>query len=145
MIREAAFAPVFASFRSILGDVIYEAAQARDDEAQGELLAFMLKHDSGWNVYVAEVQDTVVGFVSVQLKSETGVGELGLNAVHPSFAGKGIGHKLYDFALVQMRDAGMKVAMVATGADPSHAPARKAYRKSGFAIEIGAVWMYRQL
>ena len=32
-IRQAAFAPVFASFRSILGDEIYELAQAHEDEA----------------------------------------------------------------------------------------------------------------
>ena len=37
-VRLAAFAPVFASFRSILGEDIYDLAQARDDEAQGELL-----------------------------------------------------------------------------------------------------------
>jgi hypothetical protein len=38
-IRKAAFAPVFASFRSILGDEIYEIAQAREDEGQKDLLA----------------------------------------------------------------------------------------------------------
>jgi hypothetical protein len=32
-IRRAAFAPVFASFRSILGDEIYDLAQRREDEA----------------------------------------------------------------------------------------------------------------
>lgn len=37
-IREAAFAPVFASFRAILGDALYEAVQAREDGAQAELL-----------------------------------------------------------------------------------------------------------
>lgn len=34
-IRQAAFAPVFASFRSILGEDIYKLAQAPKDERQG--------------------------------------------------------------------------------------------------------------
>ena len=38
-VRRVAFAPVFASFRSILGDDIYNLAQAREDEAQAGYLA----------------------------------------------------------------------------------------------------------
>ena len=144
-IRRAAFAPVFASFRSILGDEIYAAAQARDDEAQGDLLASMLTAESPWEVYVAEVAEDIVGFVSVQLNRDTTVGEIGLNAVDPAHAGKGIGTELYNFSVVRMREAGMKVATVGTGGDPSHAPARRAYQKAGFGAEIPSVWMYRKL
>src|SRR5688572_24508102 len=97
-IRRAAFAPVFASFRSILGDEIYAAAQARDDEAQGYYLASMLKAGAPWEVYVAEVAGDVVGFVSVQLNRDTKVGEIGLNAVDPAHAGKGVGTEMYDFS-----------------------------------------------
>ena len=38
-VRRAAFAPVFASFRAILGKEISEVTQARDDEAQAQYLA----------------------------------------------------------------------------------------------------------
>jgi hypothetical protein len=38
----AAFAPVFASFRAILGEEISEVTQARDDQAQAEYLASLL-------------------------------------------------------------------------------------------------------
>ena len=144
-IRQAAFAPVFASFRSILGDEIYAAAQARDDEAQGDLLDSMLKAGTPWEVYVAEVADDVVGFVSVQLNRDTKVGEIGLNAVDPAHAGKGVGTEMYDFSITRMKEAGMKVATVGTGGDPSHAPARRAYQKAGFGVEIPSVWMYRKL
>ena len=136
VIREAAFAPVFASFRSILGDEIYSLAQAPADESQEGLLASMLTSDSKWEVYVAELQNEVVGFVSVRLDTETRVGEVGLNAVHPSYAGRGIGTQLYDFAVARMKEAGMRVATVSTGGDPSHAPARRAYEKAGFSVEI---------
>lgn len=144
-IRRAAFAPVFASFRAILGDVIYEIAQRRSDEAQAGLLTSMLAPGSGWEVYAAERDGVVVGFVSVQLDAETTVGEIGLNAVDPAFAGRGVGTAMYEFAVARMVAAGMKVATVGTGGDPSHAPARRAYRKAGFVAEIPSVWMCRDL
>jgi ribosomal protein S18 acetylase RimI-like enzyme len=144
-IRRAAFAPVFASFRSILGDEIYAAAQAREDEAQGGLLASMLAAGSGWEVYAAELAGQIVGFVSVQLNHDTHVGEIGLNAVDPAHAGKGVGTEMYNFSVGRMKEAGMLVATVGTGGDPSHAPARRAYRKAGFNVEIPSVWMCRKL
>jgi hypothetical protein len=69
-VRRAAFAPVFASFRAILGEDIYHLAQAREDEAQARYLASLLAPDSGWEVYVAERAGIVVGFVSVQLNRD---------------------------------------------------------------------------
>ena len=144
-IRRASFAPIFASFRRILGHEIYELAQAREDEGQGELLRSMLAENSGWDVYVATVSDEVVGFVSIRNNDETKVGEIGLNAVDPQYAGSGIGTTMYRFAVSQMRKAGMKVATVATGGDSSHEPARRAYRKAGFSVEIPSVWMCQKL
>jgi ribosomal protein S18 acetylase RimI-like enzyme len=144
-VRQAAFAPVFAAFRAMLGEDIYALAQAREDEAQGELLISLLAPASGWEVYAAERAETVVGFVAIQLNHETHVGEIGLNAVHPDHAGQGIGTAMYHFALARMKEAGMRVATVATGGDPSHAPARRAYEKAGFAVRIPSVWLCRKL
>lgn len=144
-VRQAAFAPVFASFRSILGEDIYKLAQAPEDESQGELLVSLLAPESGWEVYAAEMAGTVVGFVAIQLNQETQVGEIGLNAVHPDYAGKGIGTAMYDFAIARMKEADMRVATVATGGDPSHAPARRAYEKAGFTVQIPSVWLCRKL
>ena len=131
-VRRAAFAPVFASFRAILGDDISQVTQARDDQAQAEYLASLLIPDSGWELYVAEHAGLVVGFVSVQLNRETSIGEIGLNAVHPDWAG--CGHWYCDVrprrARSAMRVAGMRVATVSTGGDSSHAPARRAYTES---------------
>ena len=144
-VRQAAFAPVFASFRSILGEDIYNLAQAREDEAQGALLASLLAPASCWEVYVADRTGVVVGFVSLRLHLDTQVGEIGLNAVHPAYAGKGIGTAMYEFAITRMKEAGMRVATVATGGDASHAPARRAYEKAGFTVQIPSVWLCRKL
>jgi ribosomal protein S18 acetylase RimI-like enzyme len=145
-IRQAAFAPVFASFREILGEEIYRRAQAHEDEKQGALLTSLLREDSGWEVYCAQdAGGEVVGFVSLQLDADRLVGEIGLNAVHPEHAGKGIGTSLYQHCVERMKAAGMRVATVATGGDPSHAPARRAYVKAGFDVEFPNVWMCRLL
>ncbi|MBX2811021.1 MAG: GNAT family N-acetyltransferase [Myxococcales bacterium] len=144
-LREEAFFPVFASFRKILGDEIYELAQKREDNKQSELLSSMFSSESEWDLYVVEVQNEIVGFVSIKINQETTVGEIGLNAVKPSHSGKGIGTKMYDFANAEMKAAGMRVATVATGGDESHAPARRAYEKSGFDVQIPSVWYCRTL
>lgn len=144
-VRRAAFAPVFASFRAILGEGIYQLTQTRADEAQADYLAALLAPNSGWEVYVAEQADIVVGFVSVQLNRETTIGEIGLNAVHPDSTGAGIGTTMYDFTVARMREAGMRVATVSTGGDISHAPARRAYEKAGFTVGIPSVWLCQKL
>ncbi|MGR3277974.1 GNAT family N-acetyltransferase [Acaryochloris marina NIES-2412] len=144
-IRKVAFVPVFASFRKILGDDIYNLAQAHEDEAQGDLLASLLDPDSDWKVYTAAIDSTVVGFVSFQLNLDRKVGEIGLNAVDPNHSGRGIGTIMYNFAIAKMKEAGMQVATVATGGDPSHAPARRAYEKAGFTVQIPSVWLCQKL
>ena len=62
---------MFASFHAILGEDLYNLAQAREDEAQAQLLASLLAPDSGWEVYAAERASVVVGFVAVQLNPDT--------------------------------------------------------------------------
>ena len=138
-IRQAAFEPVFASFREILGDELYERVQGRADAEQAELLRSFFTEDSVWEVFVAELDAEVVGFVAVRVDANTEVGEIGLNAVHPSHAGRGIGTAMYEFALDLMRRKGARAATVATGGDPSHAPARRAYEKVGFDRGIPSV------
>ena len=144
-IRQKAFRPVFASFQNILGDEIYSIAQEPEDNKQSELLSSMLAPDSEWQLFVFELSQQVIGFVSVQLGRETKVGEIGLNAVHPDYSGKGFGTEMYKFAIEIMKESGMQVATVATGGDISHAPARRAYEKSGFSVQIPSVWMCQKL
>lgn len=144
-IRQASFEPVFASFKHILGNKIYDLAQAEEDRAQEKLLAELFDENSEWELYIAEYEGAPVGFLSLNLDPATHVGEIGLNAIHPDSTGNGLGTKMYEFALQRMRESGMKVATVATGGDPSHHPARAAYRKAGFDKEIPSVWMCKLL
>jgi len=144
-IRAAAFAPIFSSFRVLLGDEIYDLAQRREDEAQADLLASLIAGGPPWQLYVASEGEDLVGFVAVRIDHETGCGEIGLSAVDPAAAGRGVGTAMYDYAVAVMRGSGMRVATVATGADASHAPARRAYEKAGFDRAVPSVWMCRRL
>jgi len=98
-IREAAFEPVFASFKKIPGDVIYEAAQAHEDADQENALTSMFDEECVWRVTIAESDGAVVGFVAVRIDEENGFGEIGPNAIAPQFAGKGFGTVMYEHAL----------------------------------------------
>lgn len=52
---------------------------------------------------------------------------------------------MYDFAIKKMKEASMQVATVSTVRDPSHAPARRAYEKAGFILQIPSVWLCQKL
>lgn len=144
-IRAAAFAPVFASFRAIVGPEIAALGLATAEAEQGQLLDSICATGSGHEVRVACVGEAIGGFVSWKLTPDQLTGEITLNAVHPDHGGKGIGAALYNLALAAMREAGMKLATVGTGGDPSHEPARRAYEKAGFGAAIPSLYMYRVL
>ncbi len=144
-IRLRAFQPIFDSFRNILGTTIYEHAQLPEDMAQKDLLKSLLTTDSIWTTWKVNLDELTIGFISIRIDKKAKVGEIGLNAIDPSYSNKGIGTQMYHFAIEEMKKAGMKVATVATGGDPSHLSARKAYNKAGFNVEIPSVWMCQEL
>lgn len=144
-IRAAAFAPVFASFRAIVGPEIAALGLATSEQEQAGLLDAIAKPDSGHVLAVAEIGNAPAGFVSWKPNIAPGIGEITLNAVHPDHGSKGIGTALYEHALAALKAAGMKLATVGTGGDPSHAPARRVYEKVGFSVRIPSIYMYRKL
>lgn len=144
-IREAAFAPVFQSFRDIVGEPIAALAFAEADAQQSTLLDTICGAGSGHHVLVVAVRDEIVGFVSFTIDPGRRVGEIGLNAVHPTHAGRGIGTDMYQHVMARMRERGIGLATVGTGGDPSHAPARRAYEKAGFGPALPSVSLYRLL
>lgn len=144
-IRARAFAPVFRSLRHILGPELGAVVLADAEEEQARLLRQLCAPGSADRIYVATLGGQRVGFVSISFDQARKIGEIGLNAVDPVHAGQGIGTQLYAFALEEMRRAGMKVAAVSTGADASHAPARRAYEKAGFCRTLPNQWMYKAL
>jgi ribosomal protein S18 acetylase RimI-like enzyme len=144
-VRQAAFKPVFQSFRDIVGEEIYLLALSHSDREQAELLESLCKAGSADKMFVVTIDETIVGFASFSLNHEKRTGEIGLNAVHPDQAGRGIGTQMYGFVMARMKEAGMALVTVGTGGDPSHAPARRAYQKAGFGPALPSVFLYKTL
>lgn len=129
-----AWAPVFVSLEQELGSQIFRRLHPDWQEDQRRTVEGVLAAKKG-RVWVAEVDDTAVGFVAVEHHHpKRGMGEISILAVDPDHQGDGIGTALAAFALDRLKDAGMKVAMVETGGDPGHAAARRTYEKAGYVL-----------
>jgi GNAT superfamily N-acetyltransferase len=127
-----AWAPVFRSFEQVLGARIYSALYPDWHRQQREVVERVCTDASGFIVYVAQVGEAVVGFIAYAVNSADQSGEVELLAVHPDYQNRGIGTALNTFVLDKMRGSGVRLAVVATGGDPGHAPARRSYEKAGY-------------
>ena len=129
-----AWAPAFASLEQTLGSEIFRRQHPDWREDQRRAVEEVCATKKG-RVWVAEAGASTVGFVAVEFDHpERSMGEISMLAVDPDHQGRGIGTVLTGFALDRLKDAGMKVAMVETGGDPGHAPARRVYEKAGYTL-----------
>jgi ribosomal protein S18 acetylase RimI-like enzyme len=62
------------------------------------------------------------------------MGAIGIIGVDPDYQRRGISSRLTSFALDYLREQGMDIAIVETGGDSGHAPARAAYEAAGFTL-----------
>ena len=126
-----AWEPVFLSLRAVLGADL-------DDALHGDWREYQRRSveqtcETNEHIWVAEVDGAVAAFVAVVLHEGGTLGEIYMIAVDPEHQRAGIASALTDFALVWIKDQGAEVAMVETGGDAGHAPARATYEKAGFA------------
>lgn len=128
----AAWPPIFHSFRQILGADIYHAIWPEWRASQRGSIETVCDEDAEAVVWVAEVDEQVVGFLAYELHPQDRTAEVILLAVDPAYQDQGIGTELNEFVLEQMRESGVELAVVETGGDPSHAPARRTYEKAGY-------------
>lgn len=83
-------------------------------------------------VLVAELDDKVVGFITIRLNSTT-EGEVCLNAVSPDYQGKGIYNHLFVYALKTFKDLGAKRAIIST--QINNYPVQKIWGRHGLSLE----------
>ncbi|MBN1659263.1 MAG: GNAT family N-acetyltransferase [Anaerolineae bacterium] len=126
-----AWAPVFHSFEEVLGPEVYLRLYP-DWRAQQRESVIKVCTEEGAHVLVAEVDGGVAGFLAYKLREEESTAEVLLLAVHPDLQNGGIGTALNVAALEEMKAAGIQMAVVETGGEESHAPARRSYEKTGY-------------
>ena len=127
-----AWEPVFASLEAVLGSPLFHLLHPDWRRDQTNAVDGALR-DETMRVWVAETDDGVIGFTATLLHEARKIGEIYMIAVDPQAQQAGTGSQLTRFALQRFAEAGMEVAMVETGGDPGHAPARRTYEKAGFA------------
>lgn len=128
-----AWAPVFASVEQVLGREIFLRLHPDWREDQAKAVRGTLA-DHAMQVWVVEGDRGVVAFVAATLHRETQTGEIWMVAVDPEAQGQGLGTLLTDHATDWLRGSGMRLAMIDTGGDPGHAPARRVYEKAGYTL-----------
>ena len=129
-----AWTPVFDSIQKAMNADVYRAFYPDHWRVSQQKAVEDVCAAEDTNVWIAIDAGSTVGFIAVKLHLEDSMGEIYMVAVNPDFQGHGIGSALIEFALDWMKDAGMSVAMVETGGDAGHAPARHTYEKVGFEL-----------
>ncbi|NJO52184.1 MAG: GNAT family N-acetyltransferase [Leptolyngbyaceae cyanobacterium RM2_2_4] len=127
-----AWSPVFLSIKETLSDELYQTFYPDRWEISQQKAVEAACNAKEMTVWVGKERDLVVGFIAVKLHQEDKLGEIHMVAVDPDFQGRGVGSSLIHFALGWMKDEGMSIAIVETGADHGHTPARHTYEKAGF-------------
>ncbi|NJL91514.1 MAG: GNAT family N-acetyltransferase [Coleofasciculaceae cyanobacterium SM2_1_6] len=129
-----AWEPVFDSLQQVISADVYQVFYPEHWQVSQQKAVEEVCAAEDTNVWVAIEAGFTVGFVAVKLHSEDNMGEIYMIAVDPDYQGQGIGKDLIEFALDWMKNEGMSIAMVETGGDPGHAPARHTYEKAGFKL-----------
>ena len=129
-----AWAPVFASVRAVLGDEVFLRLHPDWRADQDDAVRSGCTNPER-DVLVATVGKRPVGFVVVALNAfHERMGAIEIIGVDPDYQGRGISSRLTEFATDHMRKSGMDIAVVETGGDPGHLPARAAYEAAGFTL-----------
>ena len=129
-----AWEPVFASVRKVLGDDIFLRLHPVWKEDQADEVRSACTNEER-DVFVAVTDGRPVGFVAVALNAfHEGMGAIDIIGVDPDYQRRGISSRLTEFATEHMRSRGMDIAVVETGGDPGHQPARAAYEAAGFTL-----------
>jgi ribosomal protein S18 acetylase RimI-like enzyme len=130
-----AWEPVFASMRAAMGEAVFRHVYPDWSAMQAAAVAGVLR-DGATHSWVADDGGRPVGFVAVvhhdEDHGEPNSSEIEMIAVDPDHQRRGIADDLLAHAVEQARAHGSVLAVIGTGGDPGHAPARAAYEKAGF-------------
>lgn len=135
---------IFQMYRELYGEDLFARMMPNVESRKGEEVRRYCEKNPDC-VFVCEEEGRIVGFVTFRIDGNKGMGEIGNNAVDPDCGLKGIGQQMYRAVLDHFRKLGLAFAMVNTGLDEAHAPARRAYERAGFDIRQEDITYYMKL
>ena len=128
-----AWEPVFVSIRAALDPEVYREHYP-DWRASQRAAVELACSDPAFSTWIATEGNEVAGFSALRLHAADRMGEIYMIAVDPGHQRKGTGKALAEHALAWFKERGMTTAMVETGGDPGHGPARATYEAAGFQL-----------
>jgi ribosomal protein S18 acetylase RimI-like enzyme len=129
-----AWAPVHESLQRVLGDEIFLRLHPDWRVSQEKDVRSICANPEN-DAFVAVADRRPVGFIAVAYNvHHERMGSIEIIGVDPDFQRGGIGERLTEFAFDHLRERGMDIAVVETGGDPGHAPARALYEAVGFTL-----------
>ena len=131
-VTRAAWSPVFPLMQKDIPCYVFEAFYPEGwlKRQLADVEAICLDEET--DIWVAMTDGTLSGFLGLRAHAEDSMGEIYIIAVDPAYQRRGVGAALMAFAFAWMQKRGLAMAMVETGGDRGHAPARAAYESAGF-------------
>ncbi len=126
-----AWKPVFESVEREMGPEKYREYYPDWRVSQQEAVESVCENEQ-MPVWTALDGGTPIGFVGVKTHADEDMGEVYMIAVDPEAQGHGIAARLMEIAIEWMKGKKLTMAIIDTGMDSGHAPARRAYEKLGF-------------
>jgi ribosomal protein S18 acetylase RimI-like enzyme len=127
-----AWTPVFPSIEEAYGATLFRRWYPDGDWRPAQEAAVRRALADLQTSVAVDAGGAVVGYASVSLNADESMGEVHMIAVDPDAQRYGVGSRLTAEAVERIRAAGMSIAMIETGSDPGHAPARATYARAGF-------------
>ena len=132
-ITRRAWSPVFPLMQDDIPDYVFDAFYP-DGWLKRQLADVeMTCRDDETSMWVSFTDGELSGFLGLRAHEEDSMGEIYIIAIDPRYQRRGLGTALMMFAFDWMRERDLTMAMVETGDDGGHAPARAAYESAGFA------------
>jgi len=135
---------VFDAYREMLGPELFAHLHAGWENRKREQVVPFIEGNPD-DAIVTDVDGVIAGFLTFHVLESQCLGEIGNNAVHPDWQGKGIGARQCEHVLAVFRQIGLAAATVQTGLDEGHGPARSMYVKAGFDHSVPSIRYYMRL
>lgn len=133
---------IHKAYKVHIGEEIHDIVNNGWEERLKKSTENLLENERG---FVALVDGKVTGYATYRTEFNGKLGVFAYNSVSDDFRGKRIASRLYNKIKCEMVNSGCIYARVVTGLDDGHAPARRAYEKTGFDHPVPETTYYMML
>lgn len=138
----AAWEGIHSAYKNCLGEELYSIVYPDwKTSYKNSLTAAIEKNE----FYVAKKDGVIYGFCSARYEKDGKLGIFGYNGVDINSRGMRIASRMYNFLKGNLINKGCIYARVHTGLDDGHAPARRAYERTGFSHPLPMVTYYMKI